>query len=116
MTEAWAIAFVLFAAFLGSFGSLYLKKGSARLSRNMRQAILNPDLFKGIIIYGSSTVFYVIGIKGGELSVLFPLISTGYIWVAFLSMKYFHEAMNRKKWAGIALILVGVSLIGMGSS
>lgn len=115
MAEPWAIVLVLVAAFLGSFGSIYFKKGADRLEFNLKAISKNVDLFKGVFVYGSSTIFYVVGIKGGELSVLFPLVSTGYIWVSLLSVKVLGESMNKTKWAGIALILCGVSLIGIGS-
>ena len=115
MTEAWAPPLILIAAFLGSFGSLYLKKGSGRLKLDLRCLLTNTDLIKGFMIYGTSTVLYVVGIKGGELSVLFPLVSTGYVWVCFLSLRYLGERMNWLKWAGIACIVAGVALIGLGS-
>jgi drug/metabolite transporter (DMT)-like permease len=115
MAEAWAVFLVLLAAFVGAFGSIYLKKASHRLEFSIRGLIGNSDLIKGAVFYGSSTVIYVIGIKGGELSVLFPLVSTGYIWVCFLSRRYLGERMTRLRWAGIGCIVVGVTLIGLGS-
>lgn len=116
MTEAWAAGLVLFAAAVGAWGSLFFKKAADKLEFKPASLIKNKDLILGLFIYGSSTILYVIGIKGGELSVLFPLVSTGYIWVAFLSVKYMGEKMNLVKWAGIAMILFGVSLIGYGSA
>ena len=114
VAEWWAAALVLLAAFTGSFGSLYFKKGADKLEFKLKPLLRNFDLLKGVVIYGTSTIFYVIGIKGGELSVLFPLVSTGYIWVCLLSVKYLGEDMNTLKWAGIGFILLGVSLIGVG--
>ena len=115
MTELWAVATVLLAAFMGSFGSLQFKKGANKLELNLKSLMKNYDLMLGVVIYGLSTVFYVIGIKGGELTVLFPLVSTGYIWVCFLSIKYLGERMNTMKWLGISCIVLGVVLIGLGS-
>lgn len=114
MTETWAAALVLLAAATGSFGSLYFKRGADKLEFKLNAILKNVDLLKGIVIYGSSTIFYVVGLKGGELSVLFPLVSTGYIWVCLLSVKYLGEHMNRVKWTGIACIMAGVTLIGLG--
>jgi uncharacterized membrane protein len=114
MTELWAVGMILLAAFLGSFGSLQFKKGANKLHLDFQSLIRNYDLMIGVVIYGLSTVFYVIGLKGGELTVLFPLVSTGYIWVCFLSMRFLGERMNRLKWAGIACIVLGVVLIGLG--
>ena len=115
MAELWAIAAVIIAAFMGSFGSLCFKLGSEKLEFNIKGLLANTVLLKGILIYGASTLVYVAGIKGGELSVLFPLVSTGYIWVVILSMKYLDEKMNKLKLIGMAGIMVGVILIGLGS-
>jgi drug/metabolite transporter (DMT)-like permease len=115
VTEAWAFALVAAAAFVGSFGSVYLKKGANKLSRDWRMLLANWEIVLGLFIYGLSTVFYVVGVRGGELSVLFPIVSTGYAWTSILSVKLLGERMNRMKWAGIAFILFGVSLIGLGS-
>jgi drug/metabolite transporter (DMT)-like permease len=115
VTEMWAVGLILVAAFMGSFGSVYLKKGANNLHRNPLLILKNWDLLKGFAIYGPSTILYVIGIRGGELSVLFPMVSTGYVWTCFLSVKMLGERMNTIKWAGITLIILGVSLIGMGS-
>ena len=115
MAEMWAVTAVLIAAFMGSFGSLCFKLGSDKLEFSIKGMLANTVLLKGILIYGASTLVYVAGIKGGELSVLFPLVSTGYIWVVILSMKFLGEKMNALKLAGMAMIMIGVILIGMGS-
>ncbi len=115
MAELWSGLLVLLAALIGAFGSMYFKKGADRLELTVQGLLRNSDLIKGVIVYGTSTVFYVIGLRGGELSVLFPLVSTGYVWVSLLSVKYLGERMNAMKWAGIGFIIVGVTLIGLGS-
>jgi len=115
VTELWSAALVLLAAFIGSFGSLYFKRGADRLKFNLKAVLGNYDLLKGVLVYGASTIFYVVGLKGGELSVLFPLVSTGYIWVCLISVRLLGERMNALKWAGIASIILGASLIGLGS-
>jgi drug/metabolite transporter (DMT)-like permease len=114
MTELWAVGLILFGSFLGAFGSVYFKLGADKLKFTIKDLRGNRDLMRGIIIYGASTLFYLIGIKGGELTVLFPLVSTGYVWMCLLSIKYLHERMNMLKWGGISCIVLGVVLIGLG--
>jgi drug/metabolite transporter (DMT)-like permease len=75
---------------------------------------LNPNLLIGLFFYGIGTVLFIPALKGGELSVLYPLISTTYIWVSLWSMRMLGEKMNSLKWIGVALIMGGVSLIGLG--
>ncbi|MCX6694937.1 MAG: EamA family transporter [Candidatus Altiarchaeota archaeon] len=114
-TEPWAVAIILGATVIGSFGSIYLKRGSNRLEFNLSKLLSNRDLFLGLFLFVFSSVFFIIGLRGGELSVLYPLVSAGYIWISLLSVKMLGESMNRYKWLGIVLIVLGVALIGRGS-
>jgi len=73
-------------------------------------------LMGGLFCMAVSTVLFIAGLRGGDLSVLYPLVSTIYIWVCLLSVKFLGERMNSQKWVGIACVIVGVALIGFGSS
>jgi uncharacterized membrane protein len=114
-TQLWAIGLVTFATFIGAFGALFFKLGADRLHRHIKTIITNWRLFIGIALYGISAIIFLVGLKGGELSVLYPLASLTYAWTCILSVRYLKEKMNQWKWLGIALILVGVSLIGIGA-
>ena len=114
-TELWAIGLVALAAVLGSFGPLFLKKASDNLSFNLRSILRNKNLLIGILFYGISTIFFIIALKGGELSVLYPIVSITYVCVCFLSKKYLNENMNPMKWIGVSLIILGVTFIGLGA-
>ncbi|MCX6710852.1 MAG: EamA family transporter [Candidatus Woesearchaeota archaeon] len=107
---AVGIALTLFATLLGSTGALMLKMGSTCVTPG---AIMrNYKLLLGFILYGLSTIPFLIALKFGPLSVLYPFVSLSYIWTILLSMRYLKERMNVWKWTGIALILAGVTLIG----
>jgi uncharacterized membrane protein len=114
-TKLWAVALVLLGSVIGAFGSLYFKMGSDMVSRNIRELRRNYKLFYGFIFYGVSSILYMIGLRGGELSILYPLCSTGYIWIAILSVKFLGEKMNRWKWAGLFVIIVGIGVIGISN-
>ena len=64
----------------------------------------------GVALYLGSSVFYAFGIRGGQLSVLYPMVSLGYIWTLVWSRLFFQEPFTRNKVAGLALILLGVVL------
>ncbi len=114
-TSLIAALVVLFASFIGSFGAILLKKGSESFSISIRGVLGNRSLMAGVLIYGVSSVMFIGALRYGELTVLYPLVATNYVWVSLLSTKFLNEGMNAKKWAGIALILIGVTLIGIGS-
>lgn len=112
-TNIYAIIGVIIATFVAAYGSLYLKKGSATFTLSLFKAIKNIPLLIGVFFYFFSSIIFIISIKYGELSVLYPIASLNYIWSIFLAMKYLGEKMNTFKWMGIFLIMVGVVLIGV---
>lgn len=101
-------------AVIGSLGAVGLKAGANHLQFNVRALLTNWKLGLGLGLYLISTVFYVKGISRGEISVLFPLVSLGYVWTAIWSRVFFGESMTRAKYAGLALILIGCVLLGIG--
>ncbi len=110
-TELWAIALVLVANAIGSFGPIYLKKASADFNFSLK-TLFNRQLLAGLFFYGVGTILFVSALRGGEISVLYPLVATVYIWVSLLSLKMLNEKMTLFKIAGILLIILGVSFIG----
>jgi len=109
------MAWVSFGAFIGSLGAVGFKAGSRRLEINLRSVLKNWQLAAGVAGYLLSSVFFVFGLRTGELSVLFPMVSTGYIWTMLWSKLFFHEPLTRGKLAGLALILAGCVLLGLGN-
>lgn len=75
-----------------------------------------PPLFAGYCLYGIFTVLFVYALRHGEVSVLYPIIALGYVWVAILSSVVFHESMNPLKIVAIGIIVAGVSVLGWGKS
>jgi uncharacterized membrane protein len=113
-TEIWAMGLAIFSALVGSFGPVYLKRGMSRFRFKIGSLIKNYALMAGFTAYIIGIVVFMFALKGGELSVLYPLVATTYIWVSLLSVKMLGEKMNRKKWIGMAIIMLGVVLIGGG--
>ena len=101
-TEAWAVGLVFIASIIGSVGALFLKLGAKKYYKK---------LFFGILFYIISTSIFVIALRGGEVSVLYPLVSLTYVWIALLSKRFLNEKMTKYKWLAISLIIIGVILV-----
>ncbi|MBI4141933.1 EamA family transporter [Candidatus Woesearchaeota archaeon] len=114
-TELWAVGLVLIGTLVGAFGPILLKRGSNSFGLSIRAQLKNYNLLAGISLYGIASIIFIPALRGGELSVLYPIVSVNYVWVSLLSMKFLNEKMNKLKWVGIFLIIVGVSLIGLAS-
>jgi multidrug transporter EmrE-like cation transporter len=55
------------------------------------------------------------GIRHGELSVLYPMVSLGYVWTLVWSRLFFKEPFTREKFLGLGLVLFGIVLLGLGN-
>lgn len=115
MTPISSMVLVAIGSFIGSFGAVFLKAGAVRLERNFAALIANWRLIAGIALFCLSSVFFVFGLKHGELSVLYPIVSLGYIWTLLWSRLFFGEELTKSKIAGLALILIGVLFVGLGT-
>jgi multidrug transporter EmrE-like cation transporter len=114
-TPLSSILLVFGASFIGSFGAVFLKWGAGRLKFSLGALLANWRLGVGIALYLISFVFYYLGLKHGELSVLFPMVSFGYIWTLLWSRMFFQEPFSRRKLAGLALILAGIFVLNIGN-
>lgn len=115
-TPVSSMLWVVLGSFIGSLGAAGLKAGAKHLKFEIGALLTNWQLAGGIFAYLLSSVFFVFGLKQGELSILYPLVSLGYLWTLVWSKVFFGEQMTRAKYYGVGLILVGVTLLGLGTS
>ncbi|MAG50333.1 hypothetical protein CL621_01670 [archaeon] len=111
MTQSWAIVATLFAAFLAALGAFFLKKSS--FSKLNIRIFLNKFTIIAITFYGLSSVIFIIALKGGELSALYPIGATSYIWANILSIFFLKEKMNLYKWLGVIIIIIGITFVNI---
>ena len=114
-TKLWAALLVLFTTLLTSSAQLLYKYGSTTLTFNLINILTNYYLIGGLILYAIGGVLMIISFRGGEVSVLYPIIATSYIWVSFLSIFFLKEPMNYFKWIGVVAIIAGIISISYGS-
>ena len=109
------MALVLTGSVIGSFGAVFLKSGALALRRHWLSLLLNWRLAVGIGAYLLSSIFFVMGVSHGELSVLYPMVSLGYICTLMWSRLFFKETLTKAKFAGVGLILLGIVFLSLGN-
>jgi|AMWB02.1.fsa_nt_gi uncharacterized membrane protein len=110
-TKIWAIGLAVCCAMMGSLAQLLFKLGSSSVQPDLWTWLTNFRVLAGMALYGLSAVLFIIALKHGSLSVLYPVIATSYIWVTLIAFKYLHEPVSVPNWLGIAFIMVGIMLI-----
>jgi multidrug transporter EmrE-like cation transporter len=112
-TPLSSVFLVLFASLIGSFGAVFLKMGAAHLNRGFRY-IVNWQLGLGVTLFLGSSVFFLMALAHGELSVLYPMVSLSYICALFWSRLFFNEPITKAKLGALAMILAGIVCISAG--
>jgi drug/metabolite transporter (DMT)-like permease len=109
-TPVSSMALVLVASIFGSFGAVFLKMGAEKLKSGLMN-IVSWQAALGVGLFLLSSVFFVMGIKNGELSVLYPMVSLGYVWTLLWSRLFFKEPVTKQKFLALGMILTGIVFI-----
>ena len=111
----YAIFLMFLTTVLTSTAQILYKFGVSRLEFNIISIITNWQIILGLTLYAIGAAVMITALKHGEVSVLYPIIATSYIWVSIGSSVFFDEIMNIWKWLGIFFIVMGVIVISYGS-
>lgn len=105
---------VIFASLIGSFGAVFLKLGAEKLRHGIRN-LISVQAFAGVALFLVSSFFFALGIKHGELSVLYPMVSLSYVFTMIWSRVFFKEPITTPKYVALGLILTGTWLMNVGA-
>ncbi len=111
-TSSLAIAIVFLSTLVNASAQTLYKLGTSQASG--LALLTNYFIWLGLVFYGISALMLVISLKYGELSVLYPIIATSFIWVNLVAKYIFNEEIGFLKWFGIMAIIFGLTMIGYG--
>ena len=114
-TAIGAMGLMVCGSFFAAGGTFFLKLAAPNMCFSLRKLVGNIRLISGLFFYSISVILALIAFRYGELSVLYPFMALQYVWTNVLSRKYLKEKIGFRKWAGIALIFIGVGLVGIGA-
>jgi|SRR3989344_7182316 len=113
LKRSHSIILIFISTILLSFGQILIKKGAVTASLNI-YIFQNVSLIIGYVAYLLAGLTIVIALKYNDLSLLYPLIATSYIWVILLSMYFLQENISPLQLIGILGIILGVTFVGFG--
>ena len=114
-----SLVLIFSAILLAVFGQLSMKKGMSNAGEIALRQILSRKIFLlfekfvivGIALYVMSTALWLVVLSQEELSLVYPLVGTGYVLTAILAKLFFKESLTKFRMLGIVLIIVGAYLI-----
>lgn len=108
---------MVFCTLFTSGGQILWKWGMKTIDFDNWITFLNAPFLLGFVSYGVGAALMILALKKGELSLVYPVAATSYIWVSLISPRLFPtDIMNAWKWSGVVVILLAVSILGYGSS
>lgn len=109
---------VLLSVLAVGIAQLLLKYGMNKLgplsfsSDNLLQTaaslFTSPAILIGAVLFGASSLLWLLAISETELSYAYPILGLGYAFVAFFSWILFNETLSAVRWIGIITITAGI--------
>ncbi|HUI54724.1 MAG TPA: hypothetical protein VLY04_07115 [Bryobacteraceae bacterium] len=100
------------------FGNFFLKRGMPQELPgpwSYITALFEPWVALGVVLLIVWQLSRLTLFSWADLSYVLPVTSIGYVLVALTGKVFLGEEISLKRWAGIALIVAGVALVGGGS-
>lgn len=107
------IVLVNISTFIGGFGALLFKRSSKDFRLNVIAILKNRSFILAVFLYLIATILTIPAMKGNDLSIIYPMTATSYIWVAIFSRIFLKERVRKTTVIGIALIILGVVFLSV---
>lgn len=113
INSAWL--FVGAAGLLSTVGNLCLKKASVAASgMNFFGLIFQPYFMCGMFFYGVNVILFATALKYLDVSKAYPVLAAvGFSTLSIMAAILFRESLSLVNYAGLLLIVIGISLISL---
>ena len=85
--------------------------GLGNMTEFMAKGASSPLIWLGLFIFALNFFVWIVILSRVDLSIAMPVGSTSYIFVPIVAMIFLHEHISLLRWAGIALIVVGIHFV-----
>ena len=101
-------------------GQLCFKRGAQgpgrpETSGRWWSLLANAWVLSGVLIYAIEIVVWVRILSLVPLAIAFPIASLNFIAITLASRLWLGERVSRRRWAGTALVTLGVVLVAQGA-
>jgi drug/metabolite transporter (DMT)-like permease len=79
-------------------------------------AVFTPWIALGIVLLIGFFASYLTALSWADLTFVLPATAFGYVVIALLAQFWLGESISLERWAGIALITLGVGFVAQGPS
>ncbi|AZD79614.1 4-amino-4-deoxy-L-arabinose-phosphoundecaprenol flippase subunit ArnE [Pseudomonas chlororaphis] len=73
--------------------------------------LLSPWLWLALASLGLGLLVWLLVLQRVEVGIAYPMLSLNFVLITLIARFVFHEAIDRRHWLGVALVLAGVLLL-----
>ena len=117
ITWVFALVSILLSALAQlsmKIGMTHIRESQAAGADLVRAIALSPHVIGGLALYGVGAFLWLAVLSRAPLSMAYPLVSLGFVFVSVLAWAVLGEILPPLRIAGIACILLGVAMVGLG--
>lgn len=108
----------LVSILLGAIGQFILKLAAGQLQTGsglltLGMSMLNLKMVVAVACFVTSMIMWIFVLRKIELSIAYPMVSLGYVFVLLLSIYFLHEDIYLTKLIGTGLIVTGVIVLNI---
>jgi multidrug transporter EmrE-like cation transporter len=104
---------IFVASLLGAAGQFLYKSGAGKATGGLASYLMNPQLLGGMACYVGVMVLFITAFKlEGELSVIYPVYASTFIFAAIGAWFLYKEPIHIINVAGMGLLVSGMFLMG----
>jgi multidrug transporter EmrE-like cation transporter len=112
-TPLSSMIYFLVAALVGALGQFLYKSGAERATDGFFSYLLNVRILGGVVCYIAVMVLFVAAFRrGGELSILYPLYATTFIWAAGIAWWAYEVPIKPINLLGMVCLIAGMFFMG----
>jgi drug/metabolite transporter (DMT)-like permease len=116
------LVMVLAMVVCANAGDLLLKRGMSQIgavqltasgiAHAFQLTVTNGTIWVGIVFLTGFMLSYMTVLSWADYSYVMPAGAFGYALLTLLAVLFLHETVSARRWVGVALICVGVLLVG----
>lgn len=104
----------IFAVISSVIANVFSKRASENLV--VWTDFLSVDIFLCLFFYAVGTTTYILLLRKVPISTAYPLFSCTFVLVILVGRFFFNEHISLLKLIGIFVVLIGITLITVGSN
>jgi drug/metabolite transporter (DMT)-like permease len=115
MTIYEVILLTLLAALISSFAQLMFKRSVGKIGtlKHLVKLLANRGVLLGLLCYAVGFLLELVALSGGQLSIVYPIFASSFIFVTLLSAMILKERISLLRVAGVLLVFAGIAIVAV---